>query len=185
MEKETTRKVEQVFNISTLSLSLAIMVRLASTALYHLFKNGYYYQALCVAIFIVIEYLENAILSFEEFFVLRKMKRPVFILGAPRSGTTALHESIYKSVPNIASFTVYDLFFRPVLLKLIFRPIIRFINFHATSFSTKGHKFYVNSLLEEHFLLSRCLLFSVPVIYYFNYLLLKIYRNYFYVFQRK
>lgn len=53
-----------------------------------------------------------------------KIRRPVFVMGHPRSGTTFLQKRLYE-VGNIAMFTTWEMVFPSIIMRRVMQPWIR------------------------------------------------------------
>ena len=133
--------------------------------IYYLLKKHYYYDSFRYFIWYLLYNLDIFLMFIEEpFFINKKIEKPVFIYGFPRSATTALHETLYKA-SNISSITLGDILFKSYISKQLLK--INFIRNHITKllskYKTDGHKISLESLSEEHLLLfNHFIYFAIP-----------------------
>jgi hypothetical protein len=122
-----------------------------------LLRNGYILVCMKYLSIKLFMEMDNIFLNLEA--EPEKLVKPIFILGAQRSGTTALHESIFLSSPGLRSLTFFETMVRSEFLRKLFRPLANLI---LNGYTTKGHRFDPYALSEEHLLLPRVILFLVP-----------------------
>lgn len=102
----------------------------------------------------------------EPFYRRRKLHAPILILGAQRSATTALHESLALSAPAdalLAGCTWIDVACPSRLLQLLLRPAFGIMHAYSRRFDTPGHRVAPQAWSEEHLLLPGSLaIWAVP-----------------------
>lgn len=113
-------------------------------------------------------YLDIFLMLIEEpFFYDKKIEKPIFIFGYPRSATTGVHETFYKAA-EISSITLADVLFKSKISKQIFKIefVKNFISKLLEKYQSKGHKVSLESLSEEHLLLfNHFIYFAIPNLY--------------------
>ncbi|OKY74098.1 MAG: hypothetical protein BM485_15530 [Desulfobulbaceae bacterium DB1] len=83
-----------------------------------------------------------------------EVKRPIFIIGHPRSGTTFLHH-LLSSHDDAAAFQTWHLFFPALTARALFRPLVNLmIKKGKTEVMPEwtGHKMELNKTEEEEML---------------------------------
>lgn len=129
--------------------------------IFFLLRNGYFIASLKYVAYHFFRVLDDFLLALEA--EPENLSSPVFILGAQRSGTTALHESIYKSAsPKVRSLTFLETAVRSSFLRASIRPVVSLVSHFLDCYSTDGHCFGAFALSEEHLLLDRLVLFLIP-----------------------
>ena len=136
--------------------------------IYYLLKKQFYSDAFRYFIWYLIYHLDIFLMFIEEpFYYCKKIIKPIFIFGYPRSATTSLHETLYQS-SNISSIKLSDVLFKSNILKQIlkFKFINNFLSKLLIKFKTNGHKISLESLMEEHLLLfNHFIYFVIPKLY--------------------
>ncbi len=83
-----------------------------------------------------------------------KVKRPVFIIGHPRSGTTFIHH-LFTQTGEMAAFTTWQLLFPALTARKIVGPIVRFLTRKQPVVlipEAAGHQIALDSVEEDEML---------------------------------
>jgi len=137
-----------------------------------------------IPIFIFIQLSNRFFLFLDDYFFNNynqvEIKKPLFIVGIPRSGTTYIHNVISKNSKTFTTFSLWELIFAPSICQkkmfhffisidsLIGKPVARILNWiekKAFSDINSMHKTTLNSPEEDFFLftsLGACFLLIIP-----------------------
>jgi hypothetical protein len=83
-----------------------------------------------------------------------QVKKPIFIIGNPRSGTSFLHTLITES-EDFVSFKTWEIFFPSLTVRVIIKPIINFLIRHQLTqivSEETGHGLYLDRVEHDEFL---------------------------------
>lgn len=83
-----------------------------------------------------------------------KVRRPVFIIGHPRSGTTFIHH-LFTQTGEMAAFTTWQLLFPALAARIIVKPIVRFLTKKSPMVlipEEAGHQIALDTVEEDEML---------------------------------
>lgn len=83
-----------------------------------------------------------------------KVKKPVFIIGNPRSGTSFLH-SLLSQTEEFVSFKTWQIFFPALTARVLVKPIVNYLirhNLTQIMSESSGHGFYLDRVEHDEFL---------------------------------
>ena len=83
-----------------------------------------------------------------------EVRRPVFIIGHPRSGTTFIHH-LFTRTGEMASFTTWQLLFPAITARILVKPIVRLLtgkNAAVLIPESTGHQIALDAVEEEEML---------------------------------
>jgi hypothetical protein len=83
-----------------------------------------------------------------------EIKKPIFIIGNPRSGTSFLH-SLLTQTEDFVSFKTWEIFFPSLTARVIIKPIINFLIRHQLTQlvpEETGHGLYLDRVEHDEFL---------------------------------
>lgn len=83
-----------------------------------------------------------------------EIKKPVFIIGNPRSGTSFLH-NLLTQTDDFVSFKTWEIFFPSLTARIFIKPIINFLTRHNLTQimpESSGHGLYLDRVEHDEFL---------------------------------
>lgn len=91
---------------------------------------------------------------FFPFFLCKKIKAPIFIVGMPRSGTTLIHKT-FVNHNSFVRFDAWDIFFPAITAKFLLYPLkqcLKTFNLGSIMPKEAGHEVHLFKPEEEEFL---------------------------------